>query len=146
MTTNLPTLIEKLEQAEEGSRELSDEVLLTLGWKPHEVEANGVQGQIWFNAEGYRDLADLGGRPDPTCSLDDCLRYVVPGGWHLGLDPIFYEDEQVHDPVEYDAILCRPDWSRWTPVDSDWIKRIEAHGKTPELAASAAALKARAEG
>ena len=55
--------------------------------------------------------------PHYTESIDAALSFT-PEGWELGLDPIFFEVE--HD-VKFDAILCRADWNKWNPVNSEWI-------------------------
>ena len=153
-------LIARVEAADEGSRELDCLIAKQVGWFRYTRELGcTIKRGGWIAPEDFRGT-DSAGRPildslhgttihrDPprfTRSLDDLRRHLLPDGWHLGLDPIFYEDEKVHDPVEYDAILCKADWSRWTPVDSDWIRRVEAHGKTAELAACAGVLKIGAE-
>ena len=67
-------LIAKLEAAEAGSRELSDVVLLALGWThPHTVS--------WVSPDG-RGVHDLDA-PSPTESVDDALG-LVPEGYEPG--------------------------------------------------------------
>ena len=69
------TLIERLTAAKEGSRELSDEALLACGW-----------------------LGDSTESQDPTRSIDDAVRWVVPEGknWIIWSDgeAMIYGDER----------------------------------------------------
>ncbi len=127
-------LAAELEQAERGSREVSDRVLLAWGW-----ERNCVPGEVnWWTGPGQRQPSTY--RPSPTESLDAC-EAAMPEGWELGFDPIFFDEPQ---RVEYDAILCRAHWEKWNPINDDWIERIEARGKTKPLAASSAICRALA--
>ena len=120
-------LIRDLEKAREGSRELSDRVLLACGFSyigdgPYPVG-------VWLHAKRgikfrYHEL------PDPTRNLQDAVDWVVP------------EDMRVHQLQECDD-------GRWTA----WICR--KHGKGPQpprsfgkfptaaLALCIASLKAR---
>lgn len=97
----LPSLIAKLESATEGSRELSDEVLLVFGWK-----FSARFG--WRNTVGDNVWDD--DRPSPSESLDDCLG-MVPEGWawsvscskeygvSAGISPKAPRDEWVHSDM-----------------------------------------------
>jgi hypothetical protein len=63
-------LIERLEAAAEGSRELSDEVLVLTPW-------------FWEDPKGGRwGDASCPRVPDPTRSVDDALG-LVPEGWKV---------------------------------------------------------------
>ena len=74
---SLALLIADLEAATEGSRELSDRVLLACGCRPI-----GSYGGEY----GWKDQHDCEiGEPDPTRSLDDALAQV-PEGLALSLD------------------------------------------------------------
>ena len=67
--TDLPA---RLEQAAAGSRELSDEVLLALGWK---IWAGSRLVAIWRSPGPHTDEDDgwTYEPPDPTRSVDDGL-------------------------------------------------------------------------
>lgn len=76
-------LIAKLEAAEAGSRELSDEVLLACGWRiiEREMEAPATAlAEVWFSPDGIE--ADE--PPSPTESVDDALGLMPEGAyWRL---------------------------------------------------------------
>lgn len=80
----LPELIAELERAEEGSRELSDKVLLAAGWQRLTKGAAKQPGDTgWRMPDGaplYSTHPHLFGAPDPTRSLDAALT-LVPEGW-----------------------------------------------------------------
>ena len=65
------TLIEKLE-AGPGSRELSDECLLAVGWVSQHVDGRGA----WRNPDGK--IVDNFNVPDPSQNLQDALDWMVP--------------------------------------------------------------------
>ena len=133
-------LLERLKRAEEGSRELSDEVLLACGWAIKEVTF--PVGTKFYNYcdETGRHVTTTGcGRPpapDPTRSLGDCLRYVKPEGWELQLferpNGWFCRLKRRH-PY---ALVA------WFERDRDEVLLVAS----PALALCIAALKARAEG
>lgn len=64
-------LIERLSAATEGSRDLSDEVLVACGWKERHDRLWETPDKEWCHPDD---------RPNPTVSLDDALR-LVPEGW-----------------------------------------------------------------
>ncbi len=67
-------LIKRLEEAKEGSRELSDEVLVALGWRI------GKPRRAWApNRDFYFDDQV----PDPSRNLQDAVD-LVPEGWAGG--------------------------------------------------------------
>lgn len=70
------TLIEKLEQGP-GSRELSDECLLAVGWMPGNDAA-----KWWFNPIDRQ----WNHPPDPSQNLQDALDWMVPEGWDWEMD------------------------------------------------------------
>jgi len=69
----------RLAQATKGSRELSDRVLVAMGWQIRTDYANDEQPTYWWPDgimyEGFH-------HPDPTRSVDHVLA-LVPEGWHL---------------------------------------------------------------
>lgn len=67
--------IENLEQEKVGSRNISDEILLKLGWKF--IPPN--RRYCWFDPEGAKYLSE--DRPDPSQSLDDSI-FLIPEGIH----------------------------------------------------------------
>ena len=70
-------LIARLEAATEGSRELSDECLLAVGWK----DAGKHLGQ-WVRPDGSRLYKS--DAPDPSQNAQDAIDHVVPEGWTGG--------------------------------------------------------------
>ena len=88
MMADLKPLIAELEQAKEGSRELSDRVLLAVGWTTS--DSKDTRARFWRSPEGedydwWDDphARSRGGpplkRPSPTESLDDALTLVPEG-------------------------------------------------------------------
>ena len=69
-------LITELEKAEEGTRALSDEVLLLSGWS---VESQ-LSGHMWVTPDGGYLERDLD-RPHPTGNLQDAVNLVPEGEW-----------------------------------------------------------------
>lgn len=85
-------LLKRLEEAEAGSRELSDAVLLACGWTFYQggvqmaiTGAGGGLVDVWTppNPTGESPRLYSGDRPSPTQSLDDALG-LVPEGWIVG--------------------------------------------------------------
>ena len=125
--TDLPALIAKLEAATEGSRELSDEVLVACGWTREnighgKVAATGREFVVWqwTDPEGARRSPEL----DPTRSLDAAVA-IVPDRW------------------DYIAFT-----KRYTgKVSADVLLALSMHsneGATPALALCISILHARA--
>lgn len=82
------TLAEQLERGP-GSRELSDEVLLWLGWSTREFNSpgHGTVGHTWIMPGGGEPNPEMNIRvhvirPSPTESVDDAL-VLVPEGWRV---------------------------------------------------------------
>ena len=130
------SLIAELEAAKEGSRELSDEVLLMCGWS-YEPNRYGPGGPQWGGGGLWTDPLGIGTaasdpRPSPTESLDAALT-LVPEGWIWEIS---------------NTVGCGGDVSggfAWVqPAD---VRPPGAHhqakGATPALALCIAALKAR---
>ena len=93
-----PDLIARLSEAKEGSRELSDEVLVALGW----MEQNAV---ILQSPDGTQSWFDEPDRPDPTRNLQDVVD-LVPGGYSRAVDATMPElgiAVDVYPPDSLDA-------------------------------------------
>ena len=96
MMADLKPLIAELEAAKGGSRELSDRVLLAVGWTTS--DSKDTRARFWRSPEGedydwWDDphARSRGGpplkRPSPTESLDDALTLVPKNcGWHVDYD------------------------------------------------------------
>jgi hypothetical protein len=76
MTSDNTALIAEMEAAEKGSRELSDRVLLALGY------AFVPSKNVWRRPG---DDMDYGGWLDPSESIDDALA-MLPEGWRWRLE------------------------------------------------------------
>ena len=119
------TLIEKLERGP-GSRKLSDECLLAVGWPKDKVTPGNV-----------RYVKD---RPDSSQNLQDALDWMVPEEWHV--DCLATPDLDCHpeNPAAQNRVLLRPDLNN----DAGWKCGMkEAFAATPALALCAASLRAR---
>ena len=74
-------LIKRLEEAAEGSRRLSDEVLLACGWELFYDYADRRKVPYdWKTPDGR--IVGYGEQPDPATSIDDALT-LIPEGWAL---------------------------------------------------------------
>ena len=71
-------LIAKLEQAQEGSRVLSEEVLLALGWAIR-VSDKSPHFVYWIKPGGGEFSSD--NRPEPTQNLQDATGLLAPDFW-----------------------------------------------------------------
>ena len=86
-------LIARLEKAEEGSRALSDEVLVALGWtrssKATVAYTSGGDRRVdgWGDPSGVWYGLSANSRPDPTENLQDTVD-LVPDGHPWTLDSI----------------------------------------------------------
>ena len=72
--TEIKTLLADLEAADVGTRELSDRVLVALGWVPHRNSAGGIKALRTPN--GSDDDWYWHTRPNPTMSVDDALALI----------------------------------------------------------------------
>ncbi len=71
------TLLKRLEEGP-GSRELSDECLLAVGWKM----VGRPPFNVWYkpNGEMFRSYIRGNVRPDPSQNLQDAVDWMVPEG------------------------------------------------------------------
>jgi hypothetical protein len=100
-------LIKRLEKAREGSRELSDECLLAVGWRVERPKDCGMRDQtgdcygcgskppggdkcavprsnwIWINPTR---ISLSGKRPHVTQNVQDAIDWMVPEGWCGNVD------------------------------------------------------------
>ena len=116
----IEALITKLEAATEGSRALSDEVLLTCGWQRSNHQDR--RSCYWTSPDGRTHSR----RPDPTRSLDDAVT-LVPEGWLWSVGV-----QNTHKRTGPSAFIWKPD-----------VKAQFIEAATPALALCIAALKAR---
>lgn len=94
-------LIERLVLAEEGSRELSDEVLLALGWRQYMSGTAASAALAWgymYWSNGNRVWTE-DSRPSPTTNLQEAVN-CVPEGW------VLLRLEQLPEPAGYCASLA----------------------------------------
>ena len=130
------TLIEKLEQATEGSRELDAEIAVALGLVPDGgFLMNGNVDGATFGLDAYKTWV----APYLSTSVDAILK-EVPEGWYPGVDPLFFDETGT---VKYDAFLFKPIWKMWSPGPHEWIERIEARANTIPIGYCIAVLKVK---
>lgn len=77
----LLAVAEECERAEQGSRELSDRVLLAWGWTKRQYE-NVPDVFVWIEPDSTIEHFYDHPRPSPTESLDACAA-GMPEGWKL---------------------------------------------------------------
>ena len=128
------TLIERLEAATEGSRELDAEIWETLGGKIEiRYASKGPEGHVeqkrWIDKDGTWWQTSLGTQTHFSTSLDAALT-LAPEGWiwevsngYAAIAPVGWADH--HGEVAND------------------VGGSEANGNTAALALCIAALKAR---
>ena len=74
---NLLDMLAVLQQSREGSRFLSDDVLLTLGWKIKTTrESIFTKAHTWISPVGVEYLPEY--RPCPTTNLSEGIRWMIP--------------------------------------------------------------------
>ena len=138
--TDVSDLIERLEKAKEGSRELSNEVLVAFGYRWRTSDEGGIL--LPDNCV----LVDPGGKqvvtshcPSPTESVDDALGFVpaICGG-----DPWFAIERQNGPKGERVWASCAPSSS---PAAMGYDASIKngSWATTAPLALCAAILRAR---
>ena len=139
------TLIERLE-AGPGSRELSDECLLAVGWTiDHMKDRRHKSGGyvLWYPPTGYVGY-DKATRPDPSQNLQDTLDWMVPEGWEFTLN-VSKKGSVVCLCSHWDDDTAPVFWSNRADESErgKLYKRRIGLSPTPALAASAASLRAR---
>ena len=90
MTTksDIIKIIESLKEAKEGSRVLSDEILLILGWhfSSRTTISYSINGERleygWYDPSEIWFGKSANNRPDPTSNLQD-MKEAIPKGWML---------------------------------------------------------------
>ncbi len=117
-------LIHQLEQAQSGSRELSDAVLKACGW---EIKTT-LNGIWWIGPENQS--IPIKYSPSPTESLDDALQ-LVPEGWDWGIARM-----TVEGIVGFECRLCD------RRVDPDSVVYWADAGAAAPLSLCIALLKA----
>ena len=129
--TDHEQLTARLEVAEAGTRELSDKVLLALGWKRGVDRGHGRNTSLWRNGDG--EIVNAETLPPPTESVDDGLALLREMG--LGLDMRIatrVSHVRLLEPIpeHIEAITA----SRTSP-------RLDGWAATPALALSAALVR-----
>lgn len=133
----MTSLIARLEAAEKGSRELSDECLLAVGWtKTREKLSFGGTHTVWRNPAGevfYPSNSLKGGQflPDPSQDLRDAVDWMVPDGWGIQV-------KRTPDGRGFAKLFDSTPYPNVRKTDA-----VEA--ANPALAASAASLRAMEE-
>ncbi len=122
-------LLSQLEAATEGSRKLSDEMLLAHGWRPYEV--GRFMGPIYYWHGPNGESVSEERRPDPSRNLQDAVSLVPEGsGWSVEVD--------IHEASARIAVPFEDHGQRF--ISSDQTFRSDA--KTPSLALCIAIIKA----
>lgn len=122
------TLLEQLQGASEGNRELSDQVLLACGW------TYGQKDKVWswWDAQGNRIIFNE--LIDPTRNLHDAVS-LVPEGWII--DQMGeWRQRTLRKRGPWYAILWRVGQR-----DLDLIDARAQHAPTPALAVCIAIIK-----
>ena len=115
-------LISRLEKSRKGSRKLSDEVLLSLGW--HKKDLNKGRA-LWCSPDGSSGWGyDL--RPDPTRSIDDAIK-LRADNWEVSF------------VVEADGRASASIWDRLGDITPNRATIYD--GATPALALCIALVK-----
>ncbi len=79
---NLPEILSILRTAEEGSRFLSDDVLLVLGWKIATTrESIFTKRHTWISPVGIEYVPES--RPCPTTNLSAGIKWMIPEGFSV---------------------------------------------------------------
>ena len=136
--TDLPALLARLEAADAGSRELSDEALLATGrWARH-----GVLWSVQLTPGVWTPWCHPA--PDPTNSLDDARRWLVPEGWSVRI-LIHPAKEDAPEVCYVEIYLLDEKLRRWRgALDRKVLAGPEeSESKEPALALCAAALRAK---
>jgi hypothetical protein len=118
-------LAQRLEAAQEGSRELSDEVLLLFGWTRDNPGLLSPSGDYHTYTEYGCDNYSCPVGPCPTTSLDAC-KALMPEGWSYAVS------HDAEEPASAGMLQC----------GSIAFQCVAA---TPELAWCAALVRANAQ-
>lgn len=129
-------LIARLKAAEVGSRELSDEVLLALGWVKFYFSvihaSSGSVTEHWTAPNGSMMYASE--RPSPTESVDDALALAPPDkAYCISFQP----------PNHYEVMVEVPEYSISSDPNDPKGRFVLGRAATPALALCAAILRAK---
>ncbi len=115
------TLVARLEAAPGGSRELSDECLLAVGWARGKRQVATIHGidYTWIRPDGSEQYYGTDA-PDPSQNVQDAIDWMVPEGCRWD--------------VQQDRTAA------FASIDGETTGRMA----TPALALSAAGLRAHA--
>ncbi len=81
---NISKMLSILQTSREGSRFLSDDVLLTLGWKIKTTKMSMfTKVHTWISPTGIEYLPEY--RPCPTTSLSEGIKWMIPEGFSFFL-------------------------------------------------------------
>lgn len=129
-------LLDRLEHAEEGSRELDRDVAEAAGWE-RKVTADQMADDYWRLGDMSWTRETAGYPPDYTTSLDAALT-LVPEGWKPSM--IAWQSEELRwDPpfrVSASVVTAKQ-------ISNSHPGYAKGEAATPALALCAAALRAR---
>jgi len=138
----LVRLIEQLESAAVGSRELDEAVLLACGWTVAREMERGTVMECWKSPEmqGVCRMWE-GPLPSPTTSIDAALT-LVPEGWFVENLSQMHPECGAHG-LHWLCQLVKKRARRDIRVDQRDVYDTHSRSTSPALAACIAALKAR---
>ena len=119
MRSTMTDLLSRLQQASEGSRELSDEMLLACGWKIGE-------GSWFIDPSGSKFLPD--DRPDPTRSLDDAVA-LVPEGWNRKVIANCWGQKTDDPHTKYTVVLYSPGFKLEEILGQGGMEEVQTRGQ-----------------
>lgn len=106
-------LIEKLEKAKEGSRAMSDEVLVKFGWTTHlgwNDETN------WVSPDGSEHGDNADSRPDPTRNLQDIRDEVKRRGYQYAIQT--FDESEALNPGGAQASINKAGMSEYQSAEA----------------------------
>ena len=133
----MKSLIERLESAGEGSRELSDECLLARGFKRrkgYHIDGRPMDGWLWDFPDGTRCYPNE--LPDPSQNVQDAINWLVPEGWDYSVGTDWHKGSG----GDYGE-ACMAERAEGHPGHYT-SRELTSEAATPALALSAASLKA----
>lgn len=144
-------LIKALEWAEKGSREMDFRIWLaaerdeTVCPTVPAAFRCDLSDEFTLYDDQMNSLGWIGFHMVPRYSVSLEAAIALSGrvmtGWYVGVQPWFHSDP---DRVMSRAYLVRPDWSKWNPVDDEWVEaRYGTSAPSPALAVCIAILKAQ---